>query len=87
MSSATLSWEASTENVDGSPLTNLSGFTIYYGKQPTDLSTTIKLPTTGLLTYVVENLEVGATYYFAVAEDSSTGAESDLSSIVSATIR
>ena len=85
-SAITISWQAPTVNTDGSVLTDLGGFTIYYGKQPTDLAMSIRVSNPGLLTYLVEGLDSGATYYFAVAADATTGAESDLSEVVSAKI-
>ena len=85
-SSLTISWQAPTENTDGSVLTDLAGFTIYYGKQPADFSMSIHVSNPGLSIYVVEGLDSGATYYFAVAADAATGAESELSQVVSAKI-
>jgi len=34
---ATLSWQAPTDNVDGTPLTDLAGFRVYYGNSVNDL--------------------------------------------------
>ena len=36
--SATLTWVAPTENADGTPVTNLAGYTLYYGTDPSDLT-------------------------------------------------
>jgi Fibronectin type III domain len=83
--SATLSWEAPTTNADGSPLTDLAGYRIYYGTSTSDLSETIRLNGLGLQTYVIDNLATG-TWYFAIKAVTSAGAESDLSAIVSKTI-
>ncbi len=41
--SATLSWQPPTENADGSPLTNLAGYVIRYGKQSDALTLEVKI--------------------------------------------
>ena len=66
MGNATLSWSAPSENTNGSALTDLGGFKISYGTEPTQLTNTIALTNPGLLTYVVTELPIGTTYYFAV---------------------
>jgi Fibronectin type III domain len=82
---ATLSWEAPTANTNGSPLTDLSGYRIYYGSAPGELTRTVQIPTIGLQTYVIDDLEPG-TWYFAVMAVASNGAESSLSNVVIKTI-
>jgi hypothetical protein len=82
---ATLSWEAPTSNTDGTPLTNLVGYRIYYGSSATDLSQTIPITSVGIQTYVIDNLQAG-TWYFAIMAVTSAGTESALSNIVSSTI-
>jgi len=81
----TLSWAAPTENTDGSALTNLAGFDIYYGTSSSSLTQKITLNSVGLLTYVVENLNSG-TWYFEVVAVNSSGVRSGPSSVVSVTI-
>lgn len=82
-SSATLDWVAPTENTDGSALSDLAGFKIRYGTDAGQLSSGITLTSAGLLTYVVEGLPMGATYYFAVTAMTTAGIESAQSSVVS----
>lgn len=82
---ATLSWSPPTQNEDGSPLTDLRGYEIRYGQDPSSLSTTISLSNPSLSIYVVENLSSG-TWYFAVAAVNSEGVTSSLSNVVSKTI-
>jgi Putative Ig domain len=82
--SATLSWQAPAENVDGTALTNLTGYKIHYGTKPGTYTKTIDVNTVGVTTYVVDNLEAG-TYYFAITAVTKTG-ESDLSGEASTTI-
>lgn len=84
--SATLSWTAPSENSDGSALTDLGGFKIYYGGELTQLTNTITLTNPGLLTYVWSDLSVGTTYYFTVTAVTRTGVESARSDVVSTTI-
>src|SRR5580658_607015 len=52
-SSASLDWAAPTTNTNGSALTNLGGYKIYYGTSSSRLSSTITISNPGLLTYVV----------------------------------
>ena len=83
---ATLRWIAPTQNTDGSPLTNLAGYRIYYGASSTQLTQTIQLANAGLTTYVVRDLAPG-TWYFAVTAYNSAGVESALSNIASKVVR
>jgi hypothetical protein len=82
---ATLDWLPPTENNDGSALTNLAGYTVYYGTSPEGLTQSIKVTNPGLTAYSVTNLPSG-TWYFAVTSYSSTGVESTRTGTVSTTI-
>jgi len=82
---ARLSWQAPTTNTDGTPLTDLSGYRIYYGSSPEQLSRTVQVNTVGLQTYVFDDLQPGS-WYFAVMAVAANGAESSLSDVVAATI-
>ena len=82
---AALSWDAPTTDTNGQPLTNLSGYRIYYGESQTTLNETVNLTGTGLQTYVIDNLAAG-TWYFAIKAVNSAGVESALSNVVSKTI-
>jgi hypothetical protein len=79
--SATLSWEAPTTNTDGTPLTNLAGYCIYYGSDPANLDQSVQINSVGVQTYVLDNLASG-TWYFAIMAVTSTGNESVLSNVV-----
>ena len=81
----TLNWTAPTQNTDGSPLTNLSGYNIHYGTASGDYTQTVSVSNPGLATYVVDNLTPG-TYYFSIGAVNVTGTESPLSSEVSMTV-
>ncbi len=83
--SATLSWVAPTTNDDGSALTNLSGFRIYYGTATATYTETVQIDNPGMLTHVVENLSPD-TYYFATTAFTTTGVESSFSNEASKVI-
>jgi hypothetical protein len=76
--SITLSWEAPTTREDGSPLTDLSGYRIRYGRMSEIYDYEIEIDNPGILTYVIEGLKPGKWHFVASAYDSS-GLESDLS--------
>jgi hypothetical protein len=80
--SATVTWIAPSQNADGSPLTNLAGFHVYYGSDANVLSTLQDVPQPGISSTVVANLKSG-TYFFAVSAYTADGAESELSAVVS----
>jgi hypothetical protein len=82
---ATLSWAAPDENTDGSALTNLAGYRIYYGTSADALDQVIDIPSVGITTYVVDDLTAG-TYYFSIRAYNAVGAESALSNLVTDTI-
>ena len=82
---ATVSWEAPTITTQGTALTNLAGYRIYYGLSESELTQSIDLDNVGTQTYVVDNLGAG-TWYFAVKAVTSVGVESPLSEVVSKTI-
>ena len=77
--SVTLTWQPPTQNADGSPLTDLSGYNIYVGTNTNTYDyMEIRLDNPGLTAYVVENLEPG-TYYIAATSFNSSGIESSYS--------
>jgi hypothetical protein len=80
---ATLSWDAPTANADGTPLTELAGYRIYYGTSPKVYSAIIDVGNS--MTYVINNLARG-TYYFAVTAYNVWGNESSYSREVMKTI-
>jgi Putative Ig domain len=82
----TISWTPPTENTDGSALTNLSGYHIYYGTSQSNLNQVVNITNPGLATYVLSNLSA-ATYYFAMTAVTSSGLESARSSVVSRVVQ
>jgi hypothetical protein len=85
LGSATLSWHPPTQNGDGSPLTNLSGYRVYWGTAQGSYTHSVTLTNPGLTSYVVGNLGPG-TYYFAAKTLNSAGAESSDSAMWKKTI-
>jgi hypothetical protein len=71
---ATLTWSAPATNSDGSQLTDLAGFKIYYGTKPGSYPQAIDVgPVTR---YQVTNLSMGTTYYFVITAYNQVGVES-----------
>jgi hypothetical protein len=83
--SASVSWLAPTVNTDGSAITPLIGYRIYYGASADALTETIEVTGETVTTYVVDGLSSG-TYYFAVTALAADGQESTLSDTASKTI-
>jgi hypothetical protein len=81
--SAKVTWVAPTENSNGTALTNLAGYYVYYGTDSSDLTQSIKVASPSTLSYQVTGLTTGMTWYFAVAAYSSSGQMSSLSAISS----
>jgi hypothetical protein len=83
--SAALSWTPPTQNTDGSPLTNLAGYKVYWGNMLGNYPNSVALNNPGLTSYVVVNLVPG-TYFFVVTAVNSVGTESIFSAPASKTI-
>jgi len=79
--SATLSWTPPTQNSNGSVLTDLAGYHIYYGTTP-DLGQSVTLTNAGLTRYVLTGL-AQTTWYFAMTAYDSVGRESDRTAVAS----
>ena len=81
----TLNWALPTNNEDGSALTDLAGFRVYYGQSPYALSASVDVA--GAASSSVEIAELAAgTWYFAIASYNRVGIESSRSGVVSTTI-
>jgi Fibronectin type III domain len=83
--SVDVTWTAPTTNTNGSALTNLAGYRVYYGTSSGALNQSVDVPNAGATDYVVQDLTAG-TWYFAVAAYTNTGLQSSYSSVVSKTI-
>lgn len=84
---AILRWVAPTENVDGTPLTDLAGYKIYVGETSRTYDETIDigLPTEDVYDYDGSAREPGP-YFFAMTAYDADGNESALSNEVSKTL-
>lgn len=69
--SARLSWSAPTTNVDGTPLTDLAGYRIYYGRSSGSYSSSITISNPAATTYTIQGLTAGTYYAVVRAFDSS----------------
>ena len=74
--SVTLSWTPPTQNEDGTPLTNLEEYHLYYGTtQGGPYPTIIHTNNPNVSTWVVDDLAEG-TYYFVATARNTSGVES-----------
>ena len=80
-----LTWQAPTDNTNGSVLVNLAGYVIHYGSVSKTYTSTITLNNPGLTSYVIEDLPPG-TYYFSLTSTTTSGEQSSLSAEASTTI-
>jgi hypothetical protein len=82
---ATLSWNPPTENSDGTALTDLAGYRIYYGRNADNLTQVVVLNNPGLTRYVIENL-TPAIWHFEMTSVNAEGTESRRTQTASKTI-
>ena len=83
--SAQLTLGAPSRNTDGSLVTDLVAFKIYYGTSSGEYSNEIYLDNPGISTYVVQNLSPN-TYFFAATAINGSNVESDLSNEIQRTV-
>lgn len=74
---ATISWQAPTTDSDGSELTDLAGYKLYYGTTTGDYTQSVDVGS--MTTYTVTGLTDGETYYFAATSYDTSGNESGYS--------
>ncbi len=84
--SVTLSWTAPTENEDGSSLTDLDGYKIYWGTTPGSYPESVTIDNESISTYVVDNISPG-TYEFVATSFNQSGVESRYSSPVTKVVQ
>jgi hypothetical protein len=84
--SLTITWNPPTRNTNGSPLTNLAGYYIYYGSSANNLNQSQQIANPGATSYTVGNLAPG-TWYLGVVDYNAGGIQSTLSNIASATVQ
>ncbi|MBI5742107.1 MAG: fibronectin type III domain-containing protein [Nitrospirae bacterium] len=78
--SLTLTWDAPTTNSDGTPLSDLAGYKIYFGTSSYNYSSAIDAG--NVTAYNIENLPSG-TYYFVIVAYDTSGNESTFSNEIS----
>jgi hypothetical protein len=83
--STTLSWQPPTKNTDGSTLTDLAGYKIYWGTTQGNYPNVVTI-NIGISSYVVDNLVAG-TYFFVMTSLSSSGEESAYSNVASKSVQ
>lgn len=76
-----LTWTPPSQNTDGSPLTNLAGYRIFYGTSPNTMSTEIDYPNPAGNGYMISSVPAG-TYYLAIAAYNTNHVQSALSNVV-----
>ena len=83
--SVTLSWAAPMQNEDGSALTDLAGYKLYWGTTPGNYTGTATIDNPGITTYTVDGLSAG-TYEFVATSLNAAGIESTYSNPVTKTV-
>jgi PKD repeat protein len=78
-----LTWTAPTTNANGTPLTDLGGYWLYYRQTSGNLTQNVDVG--NQTTYLLSGLVDGQVYYFAVTAYDTSGNQSVLSNQVSAT--
>jgi hypothetical protein len=84
--SVSLTWNPPTHNMDGTPLSNLGGFRVYWGTKHGEYPHSVTIDNPGLASYVVEQL-APANWHFVVTAITTNGMESPHSNVFSKTIR
>lgn len=78
-------WVPPTENVDGTPLLNLAGYSLHWGQAPGSYSHTVTIDNPGVTSYLVEQLTPGQ-WFFAVKAVTADGRESQYSNVASGSV-
>jgi hypothetical protein len=73
-----LTWEAPTRNNEGTAVTDVAGYKLYYGQASRQYTSTVDVG--NQTSYRLTGLQGGHTYYFAVTAYDSAGNESTFSS-------
>ena len=78
LGSVTLSWTPPTQNEDGTALTDLDGYNIYWGTTAGTYPNSVTIDNESVSTYVIDNLSPG-TYEFVATSFNTSGVESSYS--------
>jgi hypothetical protein len=81
-----VTWTPPTLNVDGSALTDISGYRILYGVSPTALTQSVFVAGSNVTSQVISGLAPG-TFYFAVATVNLAGTSSSVSNPASVVVQ
>jgi hypothetical protein len=84
--STTLSWQPPAANLDGTPLTDLAGYRVYWGTTEGTYPYTAQISNVATRSHTVSGLGVG-TWYFVVTALNSDGVESAYSNVWSKVVR
>lgn len=84
--SATLTWTAPTTRTDGTSLSNLAGYRIYWGTAPDALDNMAEVDNPGISSYVIDQL-TPATWHFVATAFDANNRESAFSNMASKTIQ
>ena len=77
---AIVSWTPPVQRTDGSALTDLAGYRVYYGKGLNSLTQIIDIRNAGQTSQFIDDLDTG-TWYFAVTAYTRDGLESEMSNL------
>jgi hypothetical protein len=82
---AVVSWTPPTTTANGSALTDLAGYELFYGRRPSELKHIVKIPDVHVTRMIVRGLDSG-TWYFVVTAYTRSGAMSFPSNVASKAI-
>lgn len=82
-----VSWQPPTQNIDGTPATDINGYTVVYGQDPRALSQSAAAAG-NVSSLIVQDyyFKADQTWYFAVRATNNGGNQSDISNISSLTL-
>ena len=81
--SVRVSWRAPATNEDGTPVSDLTGFRVFYGNASGQYGQSLLASSPSITSVVIEDLTSSTTWYFVVKALAAGGVESDYSTEVS----